>query len=317
MQLKTSELHEIKYRIREWAIGEGFLQVGFTCPEKEDMEHLERKFRAWVKNGYHAKMNWFTNTLEKRINVKKYFPEARSIVVFMTSYYHEESNEHKDAPYKIARYAHGKDYHKVLKKKLQKLIKELLAGIEGIQYRITVDSSPMAERYWAQKAGLGWIGKNTMLISPKFGSYTFLATLITNLPFSPDPPFEKDLCGTCERCLRSCPTKAILPKKIIDSNKCISYLTIEHRGSIEKQWLEKLNGWIFGCDICQEVCPWNSRKVITSEKRFWDQYNPAKIPSVLESEVHFHQFFAGTPIRRAGFKHFRYVVHAVQGIRDH
>lgn len=302
--------YEIKSWIRNLAREYHFQDVGFTVPNPEDKEILKNYFHQWIENHYHGTMEWFINSLDKRIDVQQYFPAVKSIAVFIISYAHKEEGNWKNIPFKIAKYAHGKDYHKVLRKKIRQLAGKLKEKIPDLEYKITVDSSPMAERYWAWKAGLGWIGKNSMLISRKYGSYTFLATLMTNLYIEPDVPYAKDYCGSCSACMQSCPTGAILPGKIVDSNKCISYLTIEHRGAIDESLFQRMNGWIFGCDICQEVCPWNSRKILTEEIRFHDQFDPQKLHKAIleEDQSAFDAILAGTAVRRSNAERMKRIL---------
>lgn len=196
------------------------------------------------------------NHFEKRIDPTKLVPGAKSVVVLMHNYFPKEVQKNMDAP-KIARYAYGQDYHFVLKRKLKALIYFIEENIGEVNGRCFVDSAPVMERDWARYAGVGWTGKNTLLIHPKAGSYFFLAELIIDLELMTGHPM-KDYCGTCTRCIDACPTEAISPQGyLLDASKCISYLTIELRDEIPEEFNGQMEGWMFGCDICQEVCPWN------------------------------------------------------------
>ncbi|GAB4176484.1 MAG: tRNA epoxyqueuosine(34) reductase QueG [Calditrichia bacterium] len=295
----------IKEQILKAAQEENFDDIGFAVPGQTESE-LHRLLTKWVENGHHGNMSWYVKILDQRINIRNYFPGIRSVVVFLMNYRHD-CRQH-DAGFKIASYAHGKDYHKVLRKKINRIAKKIKEVVPELQYKISVDSSPVAERYWAVKAGLGWIGKNGMFISRKFGSFTFLATLLVNIDLEENNSTVPDYCGKCNKCFESCPTNAILPGKIVDSNRCISYLTIEHQTQIDSELASKLFPWIFGCDVCQDVCPWNRKKIFTKEHRFRDIYTD--LVSSDYSEVtadSFDSIFEGTAVRRAGFTHFSYI----------
>ena len=235
-----------------------------VAPANFNDKIAKNNYQKWIDNGYHASMKWMKNRSSERKNIYKYFPEARSIISFGYNYYTE--NEHNN--YKISNYAWGEDYHKIIKEKLFEVLSFIKSTNEDIKYRICVDTSPIMEKNWAQIAGLGWIGKHTNLINKKIGSWFFISEIILNIDLKYDIPFQEDLCGTCTACLDACPTDALNPY-ILDSNKCISYLTIEHRGDIDKKYENKLNDWIYGCDICQEVCPWNIKfSQISNESKF-------------------------------------------------
>ena len=196
------------------------------------------------------------NHFEKRIDPTKLVPGAKSVIVLMHNYFPKNKQADPTAP-KLARYAFGEDYHFVLKRKLKDLLQFIQNNIGEVEGRCFVDSAPVLERDWAKHAGIGWTGKNTLLINPKAGSYFFLAELILDLELEPDNPM-KDYCGTCTRCIDACPTGAISPEGyLLDGSKCISYLTIELKNSIPESFRDSMENWMFGCDICQEVCPWN------------------------------------------------------------
>ena len=249
--------------IKKKAIELGFQKVGITDATETVSE--QNNLRSWLKKNNHADMKWMENRSEERGNIHKYFPEARSVISVGMNYYTGIKQENLKSDYKFSNYAWGDDYHLVLKKQLLSLlnwIKEIDPKVKGV---VCVDTSPVMDKVWAQKAGLGWIGKHTNLISRDYGSWLFLGELILDQDLKTDALFNDDLCGTCIACIEACPTQA-LNEYEIDARKCISYLTIEHRGSFTDDQ-EHLNEWIYGCDICQEVCPWNEKFSIKTEKK--------------------------------------------------
>ncbi len=210
----------------------------------------------WLESGYHAGMAYMANHFEKRIDPTLLVPGAKSVVSVSLNYF-PSKKQPKKAFYQISRYAYGRDYHFVIKDKLHQLAQHMTSLAGKHTYRVFTDSAPVFERSWAKQAGIGTYGKNTCLIIPRKGSYHFLGEIITSMELTPDAPLGKDLCGKCNKCLDACPTQALVAPGILDANKCISYLTIEHKENIPGTYTGKLNGWIFGCDICQEVCPHN------------------------------------------------------------
>lgn len=220
------------------------------------MEEESHRLEGWLNSGFHGKMSYMENHFEMRTDPRKLVPGAKSVITLMYNYHNPEAQKDDAAP-KISQYAYGKDYHQIIKAKLRDLLEYLRERVGEIDGRCFVDSAPVLERDWAKRSGTGWIGKNTLLINPKAGSYFFLAELIIDLEMEVDGPI-KDYCGTCTRCIDACPTDAISPNGyIMDGSKCISYLTIELRENIPVEYKDKMDGWMFGCDICQEVCPWN------------------------------------------------------------
>ena len=247
----------------------GFQKVGIARAEKTPQEKSD--LDSWLMQGNHASMAWMMNRKDERGNIHKYFPEARSVIAVGMNYYTGKNQDDLRSDYKFSNYAWGDDYHTVLKKQLYQLlnwIKENNSKVKGV---VCVDTSPVMDKVWAQRGGLGWIGKHTNLISRDLGSWLFLGELILDLELDYDAPFEEDLCGTCLACIESCPTQALDEYKI-DAGKCISYLTIEHRGELPESQSD-LHGWIYGCDVCQEVCPWNEKFAIESKK---DEFQPRK-----------------------------------------
>lgn len=232
----------------------GFSFVGIAKARQLDEE--ARRLEQWLGLGHHGEMRYMENHFEKRIDPTKLVPGAKSVIVLAHNYFPKEKQHDPEAP-KLARYAYGEDYHFVLKRKLKDLLRFIRTEIGEVDGRCFVDSAPVMERDWAKHAGVGWTGKNTLLIHPKAGSYFFLAELILDLELTPDEPV-RDHCGTCRRCIDACPTDAISPEGyLLDATKCISYLTIELREAIPEAFRGKMENWMFGCDICQEVCPWN------------------------------------------------------------
>ncbi|HOY20762.1 MAG TPA: tRNA epoxyqueuosine(34) reductase QueG [Haliscomenobacter sp.] len=232
----------------------GFDQVGMAKAEfmEEEARHLEQ----WLQQGMHGQMHYMANHFDKRVDPTQLVPGAKSVISLVYNYYNPAKQEDPTAP-KISQYAYGKDYHFVVKDKLKALLQFIQQEIGEVQGRCFVDSAPVLERDWAKRSGLGWVGRNTLLINPKAGSYFFLAELILDLELEYDAPM-RDYCGTCRRCIDACPTEAISPEGyLVDGSKCISYLTIELREAIPDEFKGKMDNWMFGCDVCQDVCPWN------------------------------------------------------------
>ena len=240
--------------IKEEAYRMGFEFVGVS--KAELMEPEAKRLEEWLNAGFHGQMSYMENHFDKRVDPTKLVPGAKSVISLMYNYYPEKSQEDKDAP-KLAKYAFGKDYHHVIKDKLKDLVSYIQEEIGEIDGRIFVDSAPVMERDWAKRSGIGWVGKNTLLINPKRGSYFFLAEIISDLELDFDGAI-KDYCGTCTKCIEACPTDAI-PEEgyVLDGSKCISYFTIELKEELPKEMKGKFENWMFGCDICQDVCPWN------------------------------------------------------------
>lgn len=231
----------------------GFLNCGIAKAEflKTEAPRLE----AWLKNGYQGSMAYMENHFDKRLDPRLLVEGAKSVVSLSFNYY--PSQFQNSESYKISKYAYGQDYHHVIKSKLRELLASIQDEIGEVNGRCFVDSAPVLERAWAERAGLGWNGKHSLLIEKQKGSFFFLAELIIDLELDYDAPTKTDHCGECTRCIDACPTEAILPNNVIDSNKCISHLTIELKDSIPNQFKNDIENWMFGCDICQDVCPWN------------------------------------------------------------
>lgn len=239
--------------IKQLAESMGFDYCGIAKAQEltEDAKRLEQ----WIQKGYHGDMEYMARNFDLRIDPRKLVPGAKSVICFIKNYYPDQAQA--DGLPKIAKYAWGNDYHEVIRNQLHEFLDQLRKQIGPIEGRGFVDSAPVLERSWAQLAGAGWIGKNGNLIKPQAGSFFFIATLIVDIELAYDQPMTKDYCGTCTKCIDACPTQAILPNKTIEANHCISYLTIE----LKKEIIEtdrNYKDWAFGCDICQDVCPWNS-----------------------------------------------------------
>lgn len=251
--------------IKEKAIELGFHKVGIAKAAKTKQE--QERLNQWLDQKKHADMEWIENRKSERGNIFNYFSEAKTVISLGMNYYVGKDQSDLTSDFKFSNYAWGDDYHLVIKSKLFSLLEFIKNKKPNIKGLVCVDTAPIMEKVWAQRAGLGWQGKHTNLISNDFGSWLFLGEIIIDFELEPDDPFTKDLCGSCTACIDACPTHA-LGEYELDSGKCISYLTIEHRGDFIEGH-DDLDGWIYGCDICQEVCPWNiSFSKISEEKYF-------------------------------------------------
>ena len=240
--------------IRDEAFRLGFEFVGFARAERLDEE--ARRLEAWLRQGAHGRMAYMENHFDLRIDPTRLVPGAKSVICLAFNYFNPDKQDDPEAP-KISQYAYGQDYHLLLREKLNQLLAYMQEQIGAIEGRCFVDSAPVMEREWARRAGLGWNGRHTLTIHPRRGSYFFLAEIICDLPLAYDDPI-RDHCGTCRRCIEACPTQAISPEGyFLDASRCISYLTIELRDEIPAAFRGQTDNWMFGCDVCQDVCPWN------------------------------------------------------------
>jgi epoxyqueuosine reductase len=274
----------------------GISKAGFL---EEEAPRLE----TWLKRGYQGKMSYLENHFDKRLDPTLLVPGAKSVVSLVYNYYPEKRLP-EGSVFKIAKYAYGEDYHFVVKDKLKLFLEAINGEIGEVHGRAFVDSAPVMERAWAQKSGLGWIGKNSLLLNKQVGSFFFLAELIIDLELAYDGP-TKDYCGTCTACMDACPTDAIAEPYVVDGSKCISYFTIELKEEIPNEVKGKFENWIFGCDICQDVCPWNSFSKPHHEKRFGA--DPAlqqmtKQEWIEITEDVFENLFKRSPIKRTKFE---------------
>ena len=289
-------------KIKESAKSLSFSHVGFAKAKayKEDTNHLN----SWINNGYHADMHWIKNRLLERSNILEYYPDAESIIVVTQNYYTGNVNS-DDNIGKISNYAWGDDYHLVIKKKLYKLLDEIKKYDSNLDGVACVDTSPIMEKAWGQRSGIGWIGKHTNLISKDIGSWFFLGSIIVNKELDYDDFFNEDLCGTCTACIDDCPTGALVEPYQLDSNKCISYLTIEHRGDFPTEYENQLDGWIYGCDICQETCPWNKKFSQKTNETVFKKRDSLKDKTIYEwknlSEEDYKKIFKKSAVKRAKY----------------
>jgi len=282
----------------------GFNACGVSRVEKLSEEEIYIK--NWLLQGMHGEMGYMERNVEKRIDSSLLVPGAKSVVSVLLSYFPGNPNI-STIPPKISRYALSVDYHNVIKQMLWEMLKQIRENFGEVNGRAFVDSAPVLERAWAAKSGLGWIGNNGLLINPEFGSYTFIGELILDIEIEPSKNIVPNRCGTCTRCIDSCPTGAIVSPGIIDARKCISYLTIEKKSELTDEEKTKLNGWCFGCDICQEVCPWNAKINVCSTEAIKPKtkilsFNSKKFSELSEND--FLNIFGDTPIERAGYKRF-------------
>ena len=303
--MATSRLNTTRART-EWlksfsaTLGFDFCGIARAAFLDEDAYRLE----AWLNKGFHGKMAYMENHFDKRLDPTLLVPGAQSVVTLMLNYYPEEQQV-TDGP-KISKYAYGMDYHEVIRQKLNRLFEEMKTVIGDISGRGFVDSAPVLERSWARKSGLGWVGKNGNLINKKAGSFFFIATLITDVAFDYDNPYAKDYCGSCTRCLDACPTDAIVSPAVIDGSKCISYLTIELRDELlPQEFSGKMDNWMFGCDACQDVCPWNRFSTPHSTPEFSPVpaiFNFSSAEWEMMTEDIFRNLLRNSPVKRTKWK---------------
>jgi epoxyqueuosine reductase len=286
--------------VKRWAGEAGFLACGITdLAPNAYAGALDR----WLDAGYGGTMRYIHRQARKRKSPALVDPEAKSVIVILDNYYYDDSAENAVPP-RIAKYARGKDYHDTIGDRLEQLATRLRAG-GATHTRCYVDTGPLPERELARRAGLGWIGKNAMLIRPGIGSFFFIGEILTDLQLEPDQAFETDHCGTCTRCIDACPTDAIVEPHVVDATRCISYLTIEQKGPIPDELAPKMEGWAFGCDICNDVCPWNEK--FSQDGQDGQDGRDGRVWQSLDTmtEEEFSQRFAGTPFTRPGLRGMR------------
>lgn len=293
----------------------GFDHCGIAKAQKldEDARRLER----WLKMGMHGSMKYMEDHFDLRTDPCKLVPGARSVISMLLNYFPPDLQS-TDVP-RIAKYAYGDDYHDTIRKKLSCFLIELKEQVGEVNGRGFVDSAPVLEKSWAQKSGLGWVAKNGNLINKQNGSFFFIATLIIDLELVYDDPIAKDYCGTCTRCIDACPTTAILPEKVVDGSKCISYFTIELKEALIPDNMKgKFENWMFGCDICQDVCPWNRFSTATTEPSF------TPLAEILHfstkdwnelTETSFKRIFKHSPLKRSKFEGIKRNLHFIA--KDH
>jgi epoxyqueuosine reductase len=288
----------LTYRLKMKAAELGFSEIGIARAELLNEE--EKHLRQWFALGFHASMQWLERDSGKRIDVTNILPNAKSVVCVALNYYTPDQHSANPALGKISRYAWGDDYHLVLTKRLEDLYEFMKLEIPDLAGKIYVDTGPVMDKVWAARAGIGWLGKHTNIITRKFGSWVFLGEILIDAELEYDTPLV-DLCGTCTACLDACPTQAIVQPYLLDANKCISYLTIEHRGELPKEIVTNFHNWIYGCDICQDVCPWNRFQKETEEPAFQPREENIA-PKLTElaglSQDEFSQRFRKSPMKR-------------------
>lgn len=278
----------------------GFLNCGISTAGF--LEDEAPKLEEWLSRGYQGSMHWLENHFDKRLDPTKLVPGAKSVISVLMNYYPQEEQKDPQAP-KIAKYAYGEDYHFVVKHRLKSLLNFIREEIGEVNGRAFVDSAPVMERAWAERSGLGWIGKHGLLLTKGTGSFYFLGELIIDLDLEPDHPVT-DHCGSCTRCIDACPTDAIIAPEVLDSTKCISYLTIELRDAIPTGFKGQLENWAFGCDICQDVCPWNRFSKPTDEERFQPHEDMLKMDQQEWHEITeevFQKIFKKSAVKRTKY----------------
>jgi epoxyqueuosine reductase len=299
---KPSNIKEISSAIRKEALRLGFAGCGFARAEALPDDAF--RLREWLDQGRHAGMAYMASHVEKRTDPTRLVEGAKSVVSLLYNYYTTKIQRDPRAPV-LSKYAYGKDYHLVMKEKMKALFHFIRSNYDNVQGRVFVDSAPVLDRAWAQRAGLGWIGKNSNLISRTAGSFVFIGELIIDLELEYNTLPEGDFCGSCSICIDACPTGAILSNRTLDSERCISYQTIENRGAIPASLLGRLSNRLFGCDICQDVCPWNRKAVGHREEAFEP---PEELLEMSAGEWinldrdRYNRLFRHSPVQRAGYR---------------
>ncbi len=286
--------------IKNKAYDLGFMYCGIS--KAGFLEEEAPRLEKWLKEQHNGKMDYMQNHFDKRLNPTLLVEDSKSVISLLLNYFPEETQT--DESYKISKYAYGTDYHYVIKDKLKELYEYIQTEIGEVGGRMFVDSAPVMDKAWAKKSGLGWIGKNSNLIHPKHGSFFFIAELILDLELEEDGPI-KDYCGRCTKCIDACPTEAIVEPYVVDGSKCISYLTIELKDAmIPGEFKDKMDNWMFGCDICQDVCPWNRFSKAHNEPAFFPHENLLKMNKTdwndLTEEV-FRELFKNSAVKRTKF----------------
>ncbi|MFT4204699.1 MAG: tRNA epoxyqueuosine(34) reductase QueG [Chitinophagaceae bacterium] len=307
------DFHKRSHWIKELARSSGFDYCGIAKAEQLDKEAA--RLEKWLAQGMHGQMHYMENYFDLRIDPRKLVPGAKSVITFFKNYY--PSQVQNPSENKVSKYAYGADYHEVIRGQLNLFLNKINEKFGEVQGRGFVDSAPVLERAWAEKAGIGWQGKNGMVINKQGGSFFFIATLVVDLEMAYDDPVAKDFCGSCTRCIDVCPTEAILPNKIVDGSKCISYFTIELKAQlIPENYQGKFDNWMFGCDTCQDVCPWNRFAKPHQEPQF------APIPEILHfnskdwqemTEEQFKTIFRNSPLKRSKYEGIRRNLRFLQG----
>ncbi|MFL2999077.1 MAG: tRNA epoxyqueuosine(34) reductase QueG [Cytophagales bacterium] len=290
-------------------------QIGFSScgiSRARFLHEEEKNFEDWLKQGYQGTMSYLERNFDKRLDPTKLVPGAKSIISLTFNYF-PTKKKFNDNSFLISKYAYGKDYHIIIKDKLKELFSQMKKEVGDIEGRVFVDSAPIHERAWAKISGLGWIGKNSLLLNKKMGSYFFLAEIICDLDLEYDSTVS-DHCGSCTKCIDACPTDAITQAQVVDANRCISYLTIENKNEIPKELSKSFNNYIFGCDICQDVCPWNKFSTSHNEKEFLPNEEFSKMSKKDWQELThetFNKIFKNSAVKRAKFQGLKRNIKAV------
>ena len=302
--------------IKDFCFSAGFDACGIT--KAQYLPEEEIRYNHWLNKGMNAGMAFMKNNIDKRIDPSLLLENSRSIILTLTGY-KPETDILPNTDYKFARYARGADYHEVIRQKLNRVVDYLNETEPGHRHKIFVDTIPVLEKVLAYNAGLGWIGKNTLLINPVLGSYTFIGGILTTLELEADKPFGNDLCGSCNRCLRHCPTTALNGDRTMDAGKCISYLTIEHKDELPS-WLKEQNtDNIYGCDICQEVCPWNAKAPAGKTSEFAPSAELLKMSNKDWNDLDAGKFdllFKNTAVERLKFGRMKRNIEQVRAARN-
>jgi epoxyqueuosine reductase len=294
-------MDSLSAKIKAKAKDLGFCKVGIV--RAEALENEAARLFEWLGAGFHGEMAWMNREPEKRVDPRLIFADARSMIVLAINYYTPHEHQASPASGKISRYAWGDDYHEVVREKLRELLNWIKDEFPGADGKLCVDTTPVLEKAWAVRAGLGWIGKNSNVITTEFGSWVFLGEIILNIELEYDTETVPDHCGSCTACIDACPTGAIVGPYAVDSRKCISYATIELRDEeLPGEIADNLNGWMYGCDICQDVCPWNRFEKPTVEPRFQPRYSETSLSlDAIEEMQHkaYVERFRGSAMKRA------------------
>lgn len=296
-----SNLPSINQYIKQKAHALGFMHCGIA--KARFLEEEAPRLEQWLKEGKHGEMKYMENHFDKRLDPRKLVEGAKSIISLSLNYF--PSEEQKNKEYLVSKYAYGRDYHEVIKEKLFLLMDSIREKFGDVHGRAFVDSAPVMDKVWARESGIGWIGKHTNLINKQNGSFFFLAELIIDLECEYDAPMQTDHCGTCTRCIDACPTEAIVAPYVLDASKCISYLTIELKNEMPKEMQGSYQNWIFGCDVCQDVCPWNRFSIAHNTPEFnpnsdWFHFSKKEWEEL--SKESFEVLFRHSPIKRAKYE---------------
>ena len=302
MHLPTEEHIKIErtQRIKAKAEALGFVSCGIA--KAEFLEEEAPRLESWLNNNYQGEMNYMANHFDIRLDPRLLLEGAKSVISLAYNYY-QDLNRNPDS-YKVAMYAQGEDYHFVVKEKVRELLEFIQEEIGEVEGRAFTDSAPILEHAWSTKAGIGWVGKNSLTLSKQKGSFFFLAELILDLDLAYDQPMQTDHCGNCTKCIDACPTEAILPNRVVNGSQCISYFTIELKDQIPSEMKGKFDDWIFGCDVCQEVCPWNRFSLPTQQERFIghekiNQFSKKEWEEITEDV--FREIFKKSPVKRTKY----------------